>query len=115
MRDAGLMVATLDLWTIRYLSTRKDVIADNIIVVGQSAGGWGSIALASQNPATVKAVIVFAAGRGGRVDGKPNNNCNPGRLVAATADFGKTARAPMLLDLHAKRHLLRPRFVTANA
>src|SRR5581483_10454507 len=49
-RDAGLKVATLDLWTIKYLSTRRDIVADNIIVVGQSAGGWGSIALASQNP-----------------------------------------------------------------
>lgn len=95
-RDAGLIVARLDLWTIRYLATRKDVLADNIIVVGQSAGGWGSIALASQNPSAIKAVIVFAAGRGGRVDGKPNNNCNPDRLVAAAADFGQTARVPML-------------------
>jgi pimeloyl-ACP methyl ester carboxylesterase len=67
-RDAGLMVATLDRWTTEYLSTRKDIVVDNIIVVGQSAGGWGAIALASQNPVTVKAVIVFAAGRGGRVD-----------------------------------------------
>jgi pimeloyl-ACP methyl ester carboxylesterase len=44
----------------------------------------------------IKAVIVFAAGRGGRVDGKPNNNCNPDKLVAATAEFGRTARVPML-------------------
>lgn len=95
-RDAGLMVATFDLWTIKYLATRKDVVSENVIVVGQSAGGWGSIALASQNPPAVKAVIVFAAGRGGRVDGKPNNNCNPDRLVAAAAEFGRTARVPML-------------------
>ena len=95
-RDAGLAVATTDLWTIKYLSSRKDVVADNIIIVGQSAGGWGSIALASQNPSMIKAVIVFAAGRGGRVDGKPNNNCNPDKLVEATAEFGRTARVPML-------------------
>jgi dienelactone hydrolase len=95
-RDAGLAVAGIDLATIKYLAGRKDVVADNVIVVGQSAGGWGSIALASQNPSSVRAVIVFAAGRGGRVDGKPNNNCNPDRLVAATAEFGRTARLPML-------------------
>ena len=88
-RDAGLMVATFNSWTIKYLATRKDVVSENVIVVGQSAGGWGSIALASQNPPAVKAVIVFAAGRGGRVDGKPNNNCNPDRLVAAAADLGE--------------------------
>ena len=95
-RDAGLAVAAIDLGTIKYLSGRKDVVTDNIIVVGQSAGGWGSIALASQNPSMIKAVIVFAAGRGGRVDGKPNNNCNPDKLVAATTEFGRTARLPML-------------------
>jgi dienelactone hydrolase len=95
-RDAGLAVAGIDLGTIKYLSGRNDVMADNVIVVGQSAGGWGSIALANQNPPNVRAVIVFAAGRSGRVDGKPNNNCNPDRLVAATAEFGRTARLPML-------------------
>jgi len=95
-RDAGLAVAAIDLATIKYLSNRKDVITDNVIVVGQSAGGWGSIALASENPPMIKAVIVFAAGRGGRVDGKPNNNCNPNKLVEATTEFGKTARLPML-------------------
>ena len=44
----------------------------------------------------VGAVITFAAGRGGRVDGKPNNNCAPDKLVAATGEFGSTARVPML-------------------
>jgi dienelactone hydrolase len=95
-RDAGLAVAAIDLATIKYLSGRRDVLTKDVIVVGQSAGGWGSIALASENPPMIKAVIVFAAGRGGRVDGKPNNNCNPDKLVEATAEFGKTARLPML-------------------
>jgi hypothetical protein len=44
----------------------------------------------------VRAIIAFAAGRGGRVGGKPNNNCAPDRLVAATGEFGRTARTPML-------------------
>jgi hypothetical protein len=35
-------------------------------------------------------------GRGGRVDGKPNNNCAPDRLVEATGEFGRTSRVPML-------------------
>lgn len=95
-RDAGLAVAAMDLWTIKYLTDKKTVLPDNIIVVGQSAGGWGSIALAGQNPPNIKGIIVFAAGRGGHVDGKPNNNCNPDKLVEATAAFGGTARVPML-------------------
>ena len=95
-RDAGLAIAKYDISAIKYLIDQKAVLPDRTIVVGQSAGGWGSIALASLNPPGVKAVVVFAAGRGGRVDGKPNNNCAPDRLVAATAEFGRTARVPML-------------------
>ena len=64
--------------------------------MGQSGGGWGAIALASLNPSSVQAIVTFAAGRGGRVDGKPNNNCAPDKLVAATGEFGRTARVPML-------------------
>jgi hypothetical protein len=45
---------------------------------------------------SVRAIITFAAGRGGHVDGKPNNNCAPDKPVEAAADFGHTARTPML-------------------
>jgi dienelactone hydrolase len=96
-RDAGLAKAKLSLWIIEYMSTLKRIIPDKVIVIGQSAGGWGSIALSSVNPPPVKAIITFAAGRGGRVDGKPNNNCAPDKLVEATGEFGRTSRVPMLM------------------
>ena len=95
-RDAGLAYAKLSLWIIEYMSTLKRIEPGNVIVIGQSAGGWGSIALSSVNPPQVKAVITFAAGRGGRVDGKPHNNCAPDKLVEAAGEFGKTSRVPML-------------------
>lgn len=94
--SSGLAVAQVDLWIIDYLSAEKLIVPKDIIVVGQSAGGWASIALSSLNPPQVKAIIVFAAGRGGRVEGKPNNNCAPERLIAATAEFGQRSRVPML-------------------
>jgi dienelactone hydrolase len=94
--DAGLAVAKLDLWIIEYMSTLKRIVGNNVIVVGQSAGGWASIALSSVNPPPVKAIVIFAAGRGGRVDGKPNNNCAPDKLVEAAGEFGRTSRVPML-------------------
>lgn len=96
-RDAGLAKAQMSLWIIDYMSKLKRIVPDNVIVIGQSAGGWGSIALSSVNPPPVKAVITFAAGRGGRVDGKPNNNCAPDRLVEAIAEFGRTSRVPLLM------------------
>src|SRR6478752_3447154 len=95
-RGPGLAIATLNEWVIDYMSKKKMIQPGKVIVVGQSGGGWGSIALASLNPSSVQAIITFAAGRGGRVDGKPNNNCAPDRLVAATGEFGRTARVPML-------------------
>jgi dienelactone hydrolase len=95
-RTAGMASALLDKWIIDYMTKEKIAVPDSAVVIGQSAGGWGAIALSSQNLPAVKAIITFAAGRGGRVGGKPNNNCAPDKLVAATADFGRTARVPML-------------------
>ena len=95
-RDAGMAVALVDKWIIDYMTEQKLTVPNSAIVIGQSAGGWATIALSGQNLPSVKALIVFAGGRGGRVDGKPNNNCAPDRLVAATGDFGRTARTPML-------------------
>ena len=95
-RGPGLAIATLDEWVIDYMSKKKMIQPGKVVVVGQSGGGWGSIALGSRNPSSVQAIITFAAGRGGRVDGKPNNNCAPDKLVAATGEFGRTARIPML-------------------
>lgn len=95
-RDAGLAVALLDKWIIEYMTEQKRIVPDNVIVVGQSAGGWAAIALSSQNLASVRAIITFAAGRGGRVGGKPNNNCAPDKLVIAAGEFGRSARVPML-------------------
>jgi len=95
-RDAGIAAAALDKWIIDYMTDQKFALPDSAIVIGQSAGGWGAIALSSQNLPSVKALIVFAGGRGGRVGGKPNNNCAPDKLVEATGEFGRTSRVPML-------------------
>ena len=95
-REAGLAVASIDKWIIDYMSTQSFIKRNEVIIVGQSGGGWGSIALGSQNPEFVRAIIGFAAGRGGHLNGKPNNNCAPDQLVDVVAEFGRTARVPML-------------------
>lgn len=91
-RTPGMALAQADLWIIDYMATDKRIVPNDVIVIGQSAGGWASIALSSLNPPQVKAIITFAAGRGGRVDGKPNNNCAPDKLVEATGEFGRSTR-----------------------
>ena len=95
-RDAGMAVALVDKWIIDCMTDLKFAVPNDSIVIGQSAGGWATIALSSQNLPGVKALIVFAGGRGGHVDGKPNNNCAPDKLVEATGEFGRIARTPML-------------------
>jgi len=95
-RDAGLAIASINRWVIEYMSVQPFIKRDEVVVVGQSGGGWGAIALSSQNPTSVRAMIAFAAGRGGHFQGKPNNNCAPDNLVEAAAQFGRTARIPML-------------------
>jgi len=66
------------------------------VVLGESAGGWGSIALAAGRPAGVAAVINVAGGRGGWAGGRARTNCAASRLVQNVAEFGATARLPML-------------------
>ena len=95
-RDPGIAIATINQWVIDHMIAQKEVLPKGVVVVGQSGGGWGAIALSSLKSTSIRAIITFAAGRGGHLDGKPNNNCAPDRLVAAAGQFGSTAKIPML-------------------
>jgi dienelactone hydrolase len=70
-----------------------EVDAARTIVIGQSAGGIGTLALAADPPAGLQAVVNFAGGRGSRA---PNDICREDRLIEAYAALGKTARVPSL-------------------
>jgi dienelactone hydrolase len=93
---AGLATADSIQSAIDYMTSQLFIRRTGVVVVGQSAGGWGALALASRNPGSVKAVINVAGGRGGRAGGKANRNCAPDRLVSAAQRFGATARIPTL-------------------
>ncbi|MGK7862376.1 alpha/beta hydrolase family protein [Falsiroseomonas sp. E2-1-a4] len=67
-----------------------------VLVVGQSAGGWGALALAANPPEELAAVVNMAGGRGGWAGGQANAVCAAPRLVAAAGEFGRTARLPTL-------------------
>lgn len=68
---------------------------DGMVVIGHSAGAWGALALASESPQDVAAIIAFAPGRGGHANDLPNQVCAPHTLMAAAAQFGKAARVPV--------------------
>jgi dienelactone hydrolase len=95
-RRSGLATAASIEVAITFMTAQPFVRRSGVIVVGQSAGGWGGIALASRNPPEVKAVINFSGGRGGRSYDRSNNNCSPERLISALREFGRTARVPTL-------------------
>jgi dienelactone hydrolase len=64
-----------------------------IVLAGQSAGGFGSIAAASQPFEGVVAVVNFAGGRGSM---GPDQVCRGDRLVEAMARYGERTRVPAL-------------------
>jgi dienelactone hydrolase len=88
---AASMAAAVD-----FMTRQPFVRRSGAVVVGQSAGGWGALALATAAMREVKAVVAFAPGRGGRVNDVPGRNCAPDRLVAAARAFGEKARIPTL-------------------
>ncbi|OYZ93508.1 MAG: hypothetical protein B7Y08_16545 [Rhodospirillales bacterium 24-66-33] len=96
--NAGLQGAADIQATIDFMRAQPYVAPDRTIVVGQSAGGWATIALSSRNPPGVAGIINFAGGRGGhqKLAGGGIGNCAPRSLVEAAAKYGTTARVPML-------------------
>ena len=90
---AGLASAYDILSATRWMQERPFVDRDRILLVGQSAGGWGTLAAISQNPVGVVGAINFAGGRGAHKD---NQNCSTTNLVRAAGTFGATARIPSL-------------------
>jgi dienelactone hydrolase len=93
---AGLAAASSIENAIDFMREQNFIKSDGIVVIGNSAGGWAALALASRNPHGVVAVVDFSGGRGGRDRNKANNNCAPNQLVAAAAAYGRTARIPTL-------------------
>lgn len=67
--------------------------ASRIVLAGQSAGGFGSVAAASQDFEGLRGVINFAGGRGSQGD---DDVCREARLIEAIARYGRAARVPEL-------------------
>ncbi|HYS46747.1 MAG TPA: alpha/beta fold hydrolase [Rhizomicrobium sp.] len=89
--------ATADAITAAMGFARKQpfIRPERMVVIGHSAGAWGALALAGENPKDVAAIIAFAPGRGGRANDQPNQVCAPHTLIAAASEFGKGARVPV--------------------
>jgi pimeloyl-ACP methyl ester carboxylesterase len=64
-----------------------------VVLAGQSAGGFGSVAAASTAFEGLVAVVNFAGGRGSR---GPDDVCGEAQLVEAMARYGKGSQVPQL-------------------
>lgn len=96
--EAGLQTASDIEATIAYMRKQPFVAPDHTIVVGNDAGGWGTIALSSRNPPGVAGMINFSGGRGAhkRLPNGHVGTCRFSALVEAAARYGRNARVPML-------------------
>jgi dienelactone hydrolase len=83
---------------------------DGAVIIGHSAGGWGALALASEDPKVVAAIVAFAPGRGGHANDFENRICAPHTLLAAAATFGKDARVPVTWLVAANDTYFAPEF-----
>lgn len=79
---------------IDYARGRATLNTQQIVLVGQSAGGFASLAAAAQTPAGVVGVINMAGGRGG--NGRDGMPCAPQAMAAMMAAYGATTQAPVL-------------------
>src|SRR6202022_4016831 len=92
---AGRATADAIATALGYLRKQSFIRQDGAVIVGHSAGAWGALALARENPETDSAIIAFAPGRGGHANDFLNRVCAPHTLLASAAEFGRNARGPV--------------------
>ena len=81
---------------LRYAVSLPYAQPDQVVVVGQSVGGWVTDGYNSVPHPHVAAMVSMAGGHGGHIHDIPNNNCRPDQLVQAAGILGRTATTPML-------------------
>jgi dienelactone hydrolase len=111
--NAGLQGAADIKAALDFMRAQPYVAPDRSLIVGQSAGGWATLAFSSQNPAGVPGMIDFAGGRGGhqRLPDGGIGNCTPNALVTAAGRYGATARVPTLWIYTANDSFFEPSLV----
>ncbi|UUC94311.1 S9 family peptidase [Comamonas sp. C11] len=74
-----------------------DVDGSHVLLLGKSAGGFASLALAAQQPAGLRGVVNFAGGRGSQPQMREKAAvCGEAQLLKTVAGFAATSRVPQL-------------------
>ncbi len=95
-QPAGDAAAAQVLAVVAHMRKDADIDASRLVIMGQSLGGFTSVAAAATKPAGLIAAINFAGGHGGNPELRPGNPCQAFLLENTFATWGKTAIAPML-------------------
>lgn len=82
--------------TVGWLRTQPWAEGDEVLLVGQSVGGLATIAAAAHASPGVVGYVNFAGGAGGNADRAPGASCDPDRLEALYAGYGRATRVPSL-------------------
>lgn len=89
--------AAIDLLsTLAFVRNFPDIDHTRVVLVGQSAGGFASIAAASRQPPGVIAVVNFSGGRGGQPATSPGEPCGSDAMERVIGQYAKTIRVPVL-------------------
>jgi dienelactone hydrolase len=78
-----------------YMPGRPCIRRDGAVILGHSAGAWGALALAGEDPKSISTIVLFGPGRVGHANGFENRICAPHTLMAAARAFGSGARVPV--------------------
>jgi dienelactone hydrolase len=82
--------------TVAYAKTLPWVDATRWVVMGQSVGGFTTMAVAARHPPGLVAAVNFAGGAGGNPDTRPGNPCSPTALARLWQDQAAGAQVGML-------------------
>jgi dienelactone hydrolase len=107
---AGYATADSIAAALGYLREQPFIRKDGAVILGHSAGAWGALALAGENPKDVSMIIAFAPGRGGHANDQPNQVCAPHTLVTSAGEFGDEARVPVIWLVAANDSYFTPDF-----
>ncbi|MFM0211674.1 alpha/beta fold hydrolase [Paraburkholderia sediminicola] len=94
--SAGREAAKDLLATIQFADTLPQIDRNKVILVGQSAGGFASLAAASYAPPGLIAVVNFSGGRGGDPSRHPAQPCAPERMAETLGHFASTTQVPVM-------------------
>ena len=95
-KPAGDAAAVQVLAVVAHMRKEADIDPSRLVIMGDSVGGFTTVATAATKPDGLVAAINIAGGHGGNPETRPGNPCQAYLLENTFAAWGKTATAPML-------------------